>query len=65
MPYLINPEGLAPAQMTGEACVSCAKSWPAPNVPIGRLPGGGTVRCCPECARAVVLYRPEPAAVNT
>jgi hypothetical protein len=64
MSYIINPEGLAPAQMSGEACASCAKSWPAPSVSIGRLPNGGTVRCCPECAQAVAPYRPEPALVN-
>jgi hypothetical protein len=45
----------------GEACASCAKSWPAPSVCIGRLPGGETIRCCPECAQAVAPYRPEAA----
>jgi hypothetical protein len=64
MSYIISPEGLAPAQISGEACASCGKGWPLPSVCIGRLPDGETVRCCPECAQSVALYRSEAAPAS-
>ncbi len=52
-PLTIDPAGMSRAQLAGEACASCGKSWPRPRVQVGRFPGGGVARCCPECAQAV------------
>jgi hypothetical protein len=54
-----DPQGLTCAQCDGDACVVCHKKWPRPRIRVGRLPNGGAVFACPDCAEALA---PAPRA---
>lgn len=47
---VFDPAPLTGAQRSGDQCVTCWKTWPRPEVPVGRMPDGTTVRACKECA---------------
>ena len=57
---MFDPVALSPAQLLGDACVSCGKHWPRPRmtvgtVPASTLPGARYVKACEECAEGVAF----------
>lgn len=46
---VLDPAPMTGAQRAGDACVVCFKKWPRPQIPVGIIPNGDTVRACAEC----------------
>lgn len=53
VPVVFDPAALTAAQRAGVGCVICQKSWPRPEVVVGRVPDRRPVFACAECADVV------------
>ncbi|MDX6738519.1 hypothetical protein [Actinocorallia sp. A-T 12471] len=55
----LSPDGLGRAQRRGDACASCAKRWPRPRRPLGRLDDGTVLYVCDQCAPGLEMAQDE------